>query len=336
MIGGATSKSRTFPQIVLTITILLCVASLCACGDNGGVQRTSSSSKGALSASAPRDCPDVRGSYSAIDPEKSNTSFTLSETMLGNTLPRQWNNPWRVMTISGNADTALTVTFTRPTKSAAPPGDKSVPAYIRQALENPADTPLEKHTVNMTRGAQYECNNGWLASLTSEHRTSLRRGEDGELVASRAVKRARVLSLWAETGAGIPYWYDTETQSARWAATSDSAAYTATLPPRLVNKFEKQARDLEYGPGGREVSDKPYDVDKELRAMIDRDAIVEAIRYEGGRYTLVLRVESRGQVSRTLENLRANPDVKDAEDLGVVSSAKQRDVAMISVRISRS
>ena len=326
----------TLQRILLLTFAVLALATVTGCGDKGNAKRESGGNKGALSATTPRECPDVRGSFSAIDPEATSKSFTLWETMLGSGAPRQQGNPWRVMTIAGNADKALEITFSRPTKNATLSGDKSVPAYIRYALENPANTPLDKHNVNITRGAHYECKNGWLASLHSEPRTSVRRDAGGDLEAIRSIKRARVFSVWAETGAGIPYWFDTETQTARWSAASDSPSSFASPPARQRSRLAQAEYDQENGTSGGAARNDSFNVDKELRAMIDRDAIIETIRFEGrGRYTLVLRVESRGQVTRTMENLRANANIKEVEDLGVVSSPKQRDVAMISVQLAR-
>ena len=106
----------TLQRILLITFALLALATLTGCGDKGNAKRESGGNKGALSATTPRECPDVRGSFSAIDPEATNKSFTLWETMLGGGAPRQQGNPWRVMTFAGNADKALEITFSRPTK----------------------------------------------------------------------------------------------------------------------------------------------------------------------------------------------------------------------------
>ena len=78
---------------------------------------------------------------------------------------------------------------------------------------------------------------------------------------------------------------------------------------------------------------QPYDAQKEIRALVDRDAVVENISRDGGRYLLTLRVQSRGQVLRTLDNLRGNAWMQDVQDHGVVPGGNRHDIATISLRI---
>lgn len=318
-----TISPNAAPALLLVTTLLIA-----ACGD---------SKRGAARAdpagSTPRDCIDVRGSYSLATASDAGDHFELASTFLAIDAPRSADKPWQTLGIDGNADTALVLTFARPYRGAAPPGDKSVPAYIRQAMETPATQTVEKHTATVQRGVHYECKGGWLVGPPG---ASVRREADGDLVGRLEIRQARVIPLWAETGAGIPYWFDTTVRQSRWSAVGASAIGRAA--PRTMSRLEKQEHDLEYGTAGgatagRAASDAPYDVNKALLALVDRDAIVEKISQEGGRYVVTLRVESRGQVSRTIENLRADAHTQDVQDHGLISGGNQRDIATISLRI---
>lgn len=299
----------------------------------------------ASSSAIARVCNDVRGTFSLATPAAQGRSFDIWSTFLAADVRQQRDNPWQTLTIGGNPDTVLELTYARPAKSAAPPGDKSVPAYIRYALETPQSQPIEKKSATVQRGVHYECKRGWLKGIAQS--ASIQREHGGDLTGRSEERTARVFSLWAETGAGIPYWFDTTILSARWVAVSPSSAGVAG-PSRPMSALEKQEFDLTYGKGSAKdraagtsaraaapISDAPYDVTKEIRAHIDRNASLESIRFEDKRYVVTLRVESRGALLRTLENLRDDRDMQDIQEHGVVSGGTRPDIATISLRVVR-
>lgn len=325
---------RTILPKALPVLLMATALLLTACGDkNDAGARADPTGK------TPRDCADVRGSYSLAPADDSGGQFHLSATFLGASVPRTAGEPWQTISVDGNADTMLQLTFARPQPkrdSRQPPGDKSLPAYIRQAMETPFSQPVEKHSASVQRGVHYECKRGWLIGIGPQA-ASVQREAGGDLVGRLEVREARVFSVWAETGAGIPYWFDTKTRTSRWSVLNSVAVGRGET--RAMSRFQKQEHDLEYGvssagaPRAKATSDAPYDANKALRALVDRDAIVEKISHEGGRYVITLRVESRGQVSRTLENLRADAYMQDVQDHGVITSGNGRDIATISARI---
>ena len=54
------------------------------------------------------------------------------------------------------------------------------------------------------------------------------------------------------------------------------------------------------------------------------------MRRENNRYVLKLRVTARGQVRRTIESLSEDAAFADVEDHGIITSAGQKNLAMIS------
>lgn len=303
---------------------------------------------------SPKGCPAVQGSYALIAPTSTGGQLDLLSTFLGGGVHHAQGNPWRSVAIAGDASNELKLTFARPRQRAAKKdtsGAPSQPAYISYALEIPNYEAVDRHSTAVRPGVNYGCKNGWLTAEDGHSSIQIRRDSTGSLEARMTVLTPRVISVWAETGAGIPYWFDSKTNTVRWAAVSSSWTGSAAPPdtgnagppPRPSAGIAQQEWDLTYGSGpvasttaaatAATRGDKPYDAQKEIRALIDRDAAVEKIQYEGNRYVVTLRVESRGQVTRTLENLRADAYMQDVQDHGVISGGTRPDVATISLRV---
>ena len=296
-------------------------------------------------ASSPKNCPDVQGHFSLMANDLPGGQFDLQSTFLGGGARDTHDNPWRSVSIDGNAAKELKLTFVRPGRHDTRKADSSsVPAYIRYALETQHDLPVEQRSVVVRPGEHYDCKSGWLVPTRGQPGARIRRDASGDLEGQLVERTARVISLWAETGAGIPYWFDSTTRSARWVAVgapSVAVSPSSDLPPRPSGGVARQEWDLTYGGGPGPAkpvpvtprSDQSYDARKAIRALADRDAVVEKISYEGGRYVVTLRVQSRGQVLRTLDNLRGDAWMQDVQDHGVVSGGSRPDVATISMRV---
>jgi hypothetical protein len=297
------------------------------------------------------DCPNVQGLFSLLGPEERGGQFSLLGTFMSVGISPAFDNPWLAVRIEGNASTVLSATYLRaPHKAAARRGDPSTPAYIRRALDVASGKPdeFEKQTVTLVKGTHYECRGGWLVAAKGQPAVRIRRDAGGDLEGYLIERTPRVISVWAETGAGIPYWFDDKRRNANWRKTSmtsllpsNTANEPTTPPPRPSGGIAQQEWDLTYGSGpvagqprsAAARSETPYDAQKEIRARVDRDAVVESIRQENGRYVVTLRVQSRGEVLRTLENLRGDAAMLDVQDHGIVSGGNRQDIATISMRI---
>lgn len=296
----------------------------------------------------PKGCPDVQGSFAVMTPTSAGGQYDLLSTFLGRGVHHSSGNRWRSVTIEGDASKALQLTYARPEQrdlKKQSPNGASLPAYIRYALETPHGVLIERYTTVLRPDVNYGCKNGWLTAEKGNSSIRIRRDAAGNLEGQMTDRTARVIPLWAETGAGIPYWFDSKTHTVRWAAMSPAAAMASGSPPvtgssppsRPSGGIARQEWDLTYGGAGVAPStpraDKPYDAQKEIRALVDRNAKVESIRSEAGRYVLNLRVESRGPVTRTIENLRMDARLRDVQDHGVISGGSRPDIATISVQV---
>jgi len=314
----------------------------------------------------PRDCPDLRGNYSLTTPVNPVGQFDLVGTFLGGGIGQVPGNPWQTVSIEGNADAALQLTYSRTAASGGkadsarrdgPARDKQLPAYIQFALETDYSKPLDRKTVSVTRGAHYECKNGRLLAVGSGTTRFWRDGAD--LAAELTVRTARVFSLWAETGAGIPYWFDDKTRLARYPsqrAADAAAAAKVPLPALAREEYEQTygkpaaAAAAEAAAAAAAAAALPapgsvpqptpraappaYDINAEVRALVDRNATVENIAFDNGRYVLTLRVESSAPVGRTIENLRGNVFIEDVQDHGTISGGNRAALATLSMRIN--
>ncbi len=290
---------------------------------------------------APRDCPDLRGNFSLTAPASPQGQFDLLHTPLGGGVGQAIGKPWQSVSIDGNADVALVVTYSREADRdavAKQRNDGKVPAYIQRALETSYNQPYERKTATIQRDLHYGCKNGWLVSTARGGTYSVRRDGAGDLEGRLTVREARVISLWAETGAGIPYWFDDKTRHARWAAVRPGAA-----APETLTGLAKQEYDLTYGKNSPAVAKAAaangaipprtsWDASAAIRELVDRSATVEKIAIDGGRYVLTLRVESAGPVSRTIENLHGSAHFQDVQDHGIVSGGNKPSLATISMR----
>ena len=318
-------RSRSVVSSALFSIVLVCA--ITACGD-----KKSSAARADRSGNTPRDCADVRGNYSLASSDAVDGQFDVAATFIGANAPSHTGDAWRTVTIDGNADTQLELTFARPASRSQPTGDRSVPAYIRQAMETTQTRVVDEQKVTVQRGLHYDCKGGWLVGPA---KARVQRDASGDLVGRLEERQARVISVWAETGAGIPYWFDTTTRAARWL--SIGASDIGQTQQRSSTRFEQQERAQEQGTsaGGNADSGWSQSGEAALRALVDRNAEVDKIVFDGKRYVLTLIVESRGPATRTLENLRANPIIKDVQDHGMITASKGRDIATISARIVR-
>ena len=165
-----------------------------------------------------------------------------------------------------------------------------------------------------------------------------RRDSKGGLVARANVREPRVISVWAETDAGIPYWLDINNYWARWRPVydaSDSGDLTK-INPATLRKIARQAYELENGvSSAATVPAKPaapFAMRPAVKRHIDSNATLEDVRSEDNRYVLTLRMTARGQVTRTIESLSEDSAFTDVQDYGVIASGGQNDIATISLR----
>ncbi len=292
----------------------------------------------------------MKGTYlfDTNDPDYDATTFGVLSTFLGDGITQVYGAPFVSFAIAGDAATSLTVTFTR-----AP----SSPASSTKVRET--------QTVMARNGSAYTCDGGWLVGVptdlhakTTRHdqhggagptyrfgtmgpqTARLRRDSEGGLVARTNVREPRVISVWAETGAGIPYWFDTNTYWARWRpvdGSSDSGDF-AKINPKTMSKIKRQEYEMENGVGAYaattapEKPAAPFDIRAAVARHIDSNATLEDVRSENDRYVLTLRVTARGQVTRTMESLAEDTAFTDVQDHGIVAGGGQKDIAMISLK----
>lgn len=170
-----------------------------------------------------RQCPDISGNY-VFENGADDSAFGNDSTFIGRNVKSDSKWPWESVAISGDAAVSISLTYSRP----------------RATLSG---LPMSPDTTNVTllHGTHYTCDEGWLVAQKQEmsirrlnqnvvHRdveyrgvrrvadtsTHFRRDTNGGLVARADVRDYRVLSIWAETGAGIPYWSDVRTHWAHW------------------------------------------------------------------------------------------------------------------------
>jgi hypothetical protein len=310
-------------------------------------------------ASVNKGCPDLRGTYVFEATAVDGTTFGALSTVLGVGVTQTYGAPLTRFTIAGDAASVLTITYSR----------------ARSALTGSGTAP-ESQMATAVYGVDYRCDGGWLVGskrdmvIKTAHHNSIHRGEvsyrtgsagpqaasfrrdvDGALVAYANVRESRVFSLWAETGAGIPYWFDTRTYWARWTPVYDTGSATKANPATM-GRLERQEYELENGVGSYaaavaaakssttattnatapSVPQTPEATRTMVARYIDRNASLEDVRREGDRYVLTLRVTARGQVTRTIENLSDDATFTDIQDHGIITGGNQTDIATISLR----
>ena len=315
-------------------------------------------------------CSDLRGTYvfDEIHRDYDATTFSVLSTFLGAGVTQLYNAPLLSFTIAGDAETMLTVTFTR-ARSATAAGSGSAP---------------ERQTVTAQRSVAYACDDGWLVGMVKQdlrvtypkHNNydykvvdyrqgsmgpqivRLRRDVEGGLVGRTNVREARVLSVWAETGAGIPYWFDINTYWTHWISTVPTPVIGPNdiIAPETRRRIEREAYELENGVGtyaaaaasgkspaasapaalhAHSQTQMPADMRTMVARHIDSNATLEDVRREDDRYVLTLRVTARGQVTRTMESLSEDATFADVQDHGIITSAGQKNVATISLKLGQ-
>jgi hypothetical protein len=312
----------------------------------------------------------MRGTYvfDEIHRDHDAKTFSLLSSFLGAGVTQVYNAPLLSFTIVGDAETMLTITFARARSAGAADSGKAP----------------EKQTVTALRGVAYTCDDGWLVGTAKQdlrvtypkhnhynykdvdYRLSsigpqivrLRRDSEGGLVGRTDVREARVFSVWAETGAGIPYWFDINTYWTRWTPTLPTPALVPNdvIAPDKLQRIERQVYEQENGAGSYSAaavatngkspavpafaalsapSQTPPDMRTMLTRHIDSNATLEDVRREDDGYVLTLRVTARGQVTRTIESLSENAAFMDVQDHGIIASGNQKDIATISLKWRR-
>ncbi|MEO7254083.1 MAG: hypothetical protein ABIZ64_07565 [Casimicrobium sp.] len=347
-------------------TLSLLTLLLSACGGSGGTYPTDWPAL-AKKQSA-HGCSDLSGTYVFDDFHRDYdaTTFSVLSTFLGAGVMQAYNASLLSFKIEGDAETMLTATFIR----------------ARSALTTDLGSAPERQTVTAQRGVAYTCEDGWLVGkINQELRVTypkhnhydykdvdyrngslgpqivrLRRDVEGGLVGRTNVREARVLSVWAETGAGIPYWFDINTYWTRWKATVPTPVPTPNdvIAPQKLRRIEGQEYAQENGMGSTAAAATstpsaittgaasaappasartPTDMRAMLARHVDSNAALEDVRLEDGRYVLALRVTARGQVTRTMESLNDDAAFADIQDHGIISSSGQKDLATISLKL---
>jgi hypothetical protein len=245
---------------VITAFLAMMVSGLAGCGNDGSVGRYPADwPKLERVATQSTQCPDISGHYT-IENDADDSAFGSESTFIGRNLARDVTWPWQSVAISGDTPVSLTLTYsrTRPALSGVP-----MPPDTRKAT--------------LLHGTHYTCEDGWLVTPKADlsirtvsqnaiHRDvqyrgarhaadttmHFRRDVNGGLVARVQVRDYRVLSVWAETGAGIPYWSDVRTHWAHWpSARMRSATIMAGNATRAevaqMSRLEREEYERENG-----------------------------------------------------------------------------------------
>ena len=176
-------------------------------------------------------------------------------------MTRVYNAPLLSLTIAGNVETMLTVTFTR----------------ARSALTTDLGSAAERQTVTAQRGVAHACDEGSLVGMVKQdlrtndpkhinndynvvdYRQSsmgpqivrMRRDVEGGLVGRTQVRKARGFMWQAGSGKGVPYSFDVSTHWTRWAATVPTPVPVPNdvIAPEKRRSIERQVYEQENGVG---------------------------------------------------------------------------------------
>ena len=325
---------------VTTPVLAMTVSGLIGCGNDGSAGRYPPDwPKLERVATQSKQCPDISGNYT-VENDADDSAFGSESTFIGRNVAHDAKWPWQSVAISGDATVSLTLTYSRP----------------RPALSGVPMSPDTKKAT-LLHGTHYTCEDGWLVTPKAElsirtvsqnavHRDvqyrgarsvadttmHFRRDVNGGLVARVQVRDYRVLSVWAETGAGIPYWSDTRTHWAHWpSARMLSATVMAGKATRAeiaqMSRLERESYERE-NDGGSSMNDAQFQA--LVRQMIDAGATFVSMRSEMRGYSIAIRVSARGQATRTLENFRESGAFMNVKDHGSVISTGQTEIATIS------
>ena len=345
------------------VSVGLMALLLCACSGSGGKYPVGWPPL--ANKQSAHGCSDLRGTYlfDELHRDYDATTFSVISTFLGAGVTQIYNAPLLSFTVAGDAETILTVTFTR----------------ARSALTTDLGSTPERQTVTAQRGVAYTCDDGWLVGKVQQdlrvtypkhnhydykdvdYRLSsmgpqivrLRRDVEGGLVGRTNVREAREFSVQAGNGKGLPYWFDINTYWTHWMPTVPTPVPVPNdvIAPDKLQRIERQVYEQENGvgphaaaaPGGKSStapasatqpapSPAPADMRAAVTRHIDSNATLEDVRSEGERYVLTLSVTARGQVTRTIESLSADTTFTDVQDHGIIASGNQQDIATISLK----
>jgi hypothetical protein len=299
-----------------------------------------------------KPCPNLTGTY-AYSNVGSGSAFALRSTILADGATERHDAPWISMTIAGDAHISLTITMSRAV-----------------TIAPTANAPAPSKTNTLLHGTNYTCKDGWLVGMPRnmpigrsdrQESSAFRRDVDGGLVARAQFREFRVLTVWADNNAGIPYWSDMRTYWAHWMPRSPYAMRRAS-PTELaqMGKLEREEYLLERGINASTTTPRsngetagnserlsapprratPRLDFEEARALVkqrvDRNAVLEDFRHDGMRYVITIRVSARAQIGRTLENFQEEPEFVDVRDDTLSgkngSASAAADVAKISFR----
>ena len=172
----------------------------------------------------------------------------------------------------------------------------------------------------------------------------LRRDIEGYLVGRTNLREALIFTTWAETSAGIPYGFEINTYWTHWVATEPTPVPVPVpvpndvIAPEKLRSIERQVYEQENGVGpyaaaAASAKSPAVPASSTLARHIDSSATLEDVRRENDRYVLTLRVTARGQVTRTIENLRVGAKFNDVQDHGIIASGNQKDFATLSLKL---
>ena len=176
-------------------------------------------------------------------------------------MTRVYNAPLLSLTIAGNVETMLTVTFTR----------------ARSALTTDLGSAAERQTVTAQRGVAHACDEGSLVGMVKQdlrtndpkhinndynvvgYRQSsmgpqivrMRRDVEGGLVGRTQVRKAREFMWQAGSGKGVPYWFDINIYWTDWMAMVATPVPTPNdgLAPEKRRSIKRQVYEQENGVG---------------------------------------------------------------------------------------
>mgnify|MGYP001765108442 CR=1 FL=1 len=163
-----------------------------------------------------------------------------------------------------------------------------------------------------TRSDKGHCRDGWWVEQ-SEYDTDIARTRDvrGGLLVRIDKTERKVISLWAETGAGIPYAIHTHSRWMRFAQVEVPAFWTPTAANLPLDARTQAAGDpdgwLQHGEDARLI-------DLRLRAkrLMGADAQLLNFKRESDAILFTGTLPDRAALDALLAALKAQPDVADA------------------------
>lgn len=163
-----------------------------------------------------------------------------------------------------------------------------------------------------THGRKGECRDGWWVEA-GNHDTEVAMTRDvrGGLLVRFDKTERKVIGLWAETGAGIPYSIHTQSRWARFAAVEVPAFWTPTVRNLPLDEREQAKTDPE---GWLQRDEDPRILDLRIRAkkLMGADAMLLNFRRENDYVLFTGTLPDRAALDRLLTALKQQPEVAGA------------------------